>query len=42
MTSSTEPLPPPEFKPYRPQRGEQLRLGGESPPPRESQPPDET
>jgi len=25
----TEPLPPPEFKPYRPEEGEQLRLGGE-------------
>jgi hypothetical protein len=42
MTSSTEPLPPPEFKPYRPQPGEQLRLGGESPPTGEPQPPDET
>jgi hypothetical protein len=26
----TEPLPPPEFKPYRPEEGEQLRLGGEA------------
>ncbi|MEA2363551.1 MAG: hypothetical protein QOD71_2696 [Thermoleophilaceae bacterium] len=25
----TEPLPPPEFKPYKPEPGEQLRLGGE-------------
>ena len=25
----TEPLPPPEFEPYQPQEGEQLRLGGE-------------
>jgi hypothetical protein len=25
----TEPLPPPEFKPYQPEEGEQLRLGGE-------------
>ena len=25
----TEPLPPPEFEPYNPQEGEQLRLGGE-------------
>ena len=25
----TEPLPPPEFEPYKPQEGEQLRLGGE-------------
>jgi hypothetical protein len=25
----TEPLPPPEFEPYRPQPNEQLRLGGE-------------
>lgn len=30
---STEPLPPPEFKPYRPQPNEQLRLGGEAQPP---------
>jgi hypothetical protein len=29
-----EPLPPPEFEPYQPQEGEQLRLGGE-----ERQPP---
>jgi hypothetical protein len=35
--AATEPLPPPEFKPYKPREGEQLRLGGE-----ESQPPDET
>jgi hypothetical protein len=27
----TEPLPPPEFKPYKPQEGEQLRLGGDEP-----------
>jgi hypothetical protein len=25
----TEPLAPPEFEPYEPQQGEQLRLGGE-------------
>jgi len=25
----TEPLPPPEFEPYKPEEGEQLRLGGE-------------
>jgi hypothetical protein len=34
----TEPLPPPEFKPYKPEPGQQLRLGGEEPQP----PPDET
>lgn len=28
----TEPLPPPEFKPYRPEPNEQLRLGGEAGP----------
>jgi hypothetical protein len=28
-TGATEPLPPPEFKPYKPEEGEQLRLGGE-------------
>jgi hypothetical protein len=28
-TAATEPLPPPEFKPYKPTEGEQLRLGGE-------------
>jgi hypothetical protein len=28
----TEPLPPPEFKPYEPEAGEQLRLGGEQRP----------
>ncbi|MEA2331709.1 MAG: hypothetical protein QOH58_1847 [Thermoleophilaceae bacterium] len=33
----TEPLPPPEFKPYQPEPGEQLRLGGEESKP---QPPD--
>jgi len=27
----TEPLPPPEFKPYEPEPGQQLRLGGEEP-----------
>ena len=27
----TEPLPPPEFKPYKAEEGEQLRLGGEEP-----------
>jgi hypothetical protein len=33
----TEPLPPPEFEPYRPEPGQQLRLGPEEP-----QPPGET
>jgi hypothetical protein len=40
----TEPLPPPEFEPYEPAEGEQLRLGGEEaePPARpRSQPPDD-
>jgi hypothetical protein len=32
----TEPLPPPEFEPYRPAAGEQLRLGRDEP---ERQPP---
>jgi hypothetical protein len=32
----TEPLPPPEFEPYRPEAGEQLRLGQDRP---ERQPP---
>jgi hypothetical protein len=32
----TEPLPPPEFEPYRPASGEQLRLGSDDP---ERQPP---
>jgi hypothetical protein len=32
----TEPLPPPEFEPYRPAAGEQLRLGRDDP---EGQPP---
>jgi hypothetical protein len=27
--TATEPLPPPEFEPYRPEPGQQLRLGGE-------------
>lgn len=27
--AATEPLPPPEFEPYEPEPGEQLRLGGE-------------
>jgi hypothetical protein len=27
----TEPLPPPEFEPYKPAAGEQLRLGGDEP-----------
>ena len=27
--ATTEPLPPPEFKPYEPTEGEQLRLGPE-------------
>jgi hypothetical protein len=34
----TEPLPPPEFEPYRPAPGEQLRLGRDDP---ERQPPGE-
>jgi hypothetical protein len=29
--AETEPLPPPEFEPYRPAAGEQLRLGGDEP-----------
>jgi hypothetical protein len=29
--AETEPLPPPEFEPYRPEAGEQLRLGGDEP-----------
>jgi hypothetical protein len=29
--ATTEPLPPPEFKPYEPTPGEQLRLGPEDP-----------
>jgi hypothetical protein len=32
----TEPLPPPEFEPYKPEPGQQLRLGGDDP-----QPPDD-
>jgi len=28
-TAATKPLAPPEFKPYKAQEGEQLRLGGE-------------
>ena len=43
--SATDPLPPPEFEPYRPQPNEQLRLGGESAPRRaaggEAESPDE-
>jgi hypothetical protein len=35
LAEETEPLPPPEFEPYRPQPGEQLHLGGD-----ERQPPD--
>jgi len=27
--TETDPLPPPEFKPYEPEPGQQLRLGGE-------------
>jgi hypothetical protein len=34
--AATEPLPPPEFEPYKPEPGQQLHLGGE-----EDQPPDE-
>jgi hypothetical protein len=34
--AETEPLPPPEFEPYRPEAGEQLRLGRDDP---ERQPP---
>jgi hypothetical protein len=29
--AETEPLPPPEFEPYRPEPGEQLHLGGDEP-----------
>jgi hypothetical protein len=29
--AATEPLPPPEFKPYEPRSGEQLRLGPDDP-----------
>ena len=29
--AATEPLPPPEFKPYEPHSGEQLRLGPDDP-----------
>jgi hypothetical protein len=29
--ATTEPLPPPEFKPYEPRSGEQLRLGPDDP-----------
>jgi hypothetical protein len=29
--ATTEPLPPPEFKPYEPSSGEQLRLGPDDP-----------
>jgi hypothetical protein len=29
QTAAAEPLPPPEFEPYEPREGEQLRLGGE-------------
>ena len=39
--AATEPLLPPEFKPYSPEPNEQLRLGGEGPPRGEAQPPDE-
>jgi hypothetical protein len=35
--AATEPLPPPEFEPYEPAEGEQLRLGGEE----KRQPPDD-
>jgi hypothetical protein len=38
---ATEPLPPPEFEPYRPQPNEQLRLGGEGASPGNAEPPDE-
>jgi hypothetical protein len=34
--AETEPLPPPEFKPYKPEPGEQLHLGRDEP---ERQPP---
>jgi hypothetical protein len=33
--AATEPLPPPEFEPYEPAEGEQLRLGGEEAEPSE-------
>ena len=38
---ATEPLPPPEFEPYRPQANEQLRLGGEGASRGKVEPPDE-
>jgi hypothetical protein len=31
MDATTEPLPPPEFKPYEPTQGEQLHLGPDDP-----------
>jgi hypothetical protein len=37
LAAPTEPLPPPEFEPYRPQPNEQLRLGGEGGSPEERQ-----
>jgi len=37
LEDETEPLPPPEFKPYRQEEGEQLRLGGEEPERRDPQ-----
>jgi hypothetical protein len=39
LEDETEPLPPPEYEPYRPEPGQQLHLGGEEherPPPGES------
>jgi hypothetical protein len=38
--AATEPLPPPEFEPYEPAEGEQLRLGGEESEPRRQPPGD--
>ena len=37
LAAPAEPLPPPEFEPYRPEPGEQLRLGGEGDRPEERQ-----
>jgi hypothetical protein len=39
--AATDPLPPPEFEPYRPQPNEQLRLGGEGASQGQGQPPEE-
>ena len=42
LEEETEPLPPPEFEPYKPEEGEQLHLGGDAPEERrDRQPPAE-